>query len=390
MWCSPLPPVRSGVSDYAVELLAELGRLCSVRAVVPPGVDPPPAVTDRLPVSLVPAGSRPTDDEIVVAHLGNNPHHRWVIPYLDAPRTVAVVHDLVLHHLLVEHWSDVGEPQDLERELRTAHGRAGRALARARAVGYRGRLDPFLFPARRPFLASVAGVITHSEWGRHEISGEFPDIPVVRLPLTVDDPLPVDRTALRAELGLADHEVAVMHLGFLTPEKGLHPLVSAVAVARRAGVPVRLVMVGEGGARQDLERAVASLDLEAGVLWTGWVDEQRMKALPAAADLGVVLRSPSAGETSAAVLRFLAAGTPVAVTARRQFLEWSLDAVVRITPGASATADLVSEIVTVTGCDRGRRRAAARHAYERDHRPAAVAARWVDVLHRVVSGSAAP
>ena len=37
LWASPLPPVRSGVSDYAVELLGALGSRAQVRVVEPAG-----------------------------------------------------------------------------------------------------------------------------------------------------------------------------------------------------------------------------------------------------------------------------------------------------------------------------------------------------------------
>ena len=37
LWASPLPPVRSGVSDYAMELLPHLAESCRVRVVLPPG-----------------------------------------------------------------------------------------------------------------------------------------------------------------------------------------------------------------------------------------------------------------------------------------------------------------------------------------------------------------
>ena len=40
LWGSPLPPIRSGVADYAVELLPELARRAEVRVLIPPGQEP--------------------------------------------------------------------------------------------------------------------------------------------------------------------------------------------------------------------------------------------------------------------------------------------------------------------------------------------------------------
>jgi glycosyltransferase involved in cell wall biosynthesis len=321
---------------------------------------------------------------------GNNPHHRWVLPYLAHDPAIVVVHDLVLHHLLVEARASEGAEERLEMDLEKAHGMAGRALARARRVGYRGALDPFLFPARRALLSGVAGVVTHSEWGCREIRRDLPGIPVHRVPLTVADPMPVDREQLRRRLGAAARDIVLMHMGFLTAEKGLFPVLEAVAVVRRAGVPIRLAVVGEGRARGELERAAAALGIGDAMIWTGWVDEREIASLPAAADLGVVLRNPSAGETSAAVLRFLAAGTPVAVTARRQFLELPTGAAHRITPGPAATAELVEVFRGLGSVAGGDRRRVARATYEREHRPADVAERWLEILNEEFSESGGP
>ena len=84
------------------------------------------------------------------------------------------------------------------------------------------------------------------------------------------------------------------------------------------------------------------------------------------------LRTPTAGETSAAVIRFLAAGTPVAVGASRQFLEWPEEAVPRLTPGPSAAAELARLLALASSGGKAwiERRRAARAAYEANHRPA--------------------
>ena len=67
LWCSPLPPVRSGVSDYAVELLRPLCQRAQVRILSPPGL-PDPQIPEDLAVAIVPPDTEPFDGEI--ARLG--------------------------------------------------------------------------------------------------------------------------------------------------------------------------------------------------------------------------------------------------------------------------------------------------------------------------------
>jgi glycosyltransferase involved in cell wall biosynthesis len=378
LWGSPLPPTRSGVSDYAVELLGELGHRAEVRVLEPPGGIGEGFAVGQEHLEIVPGDTTPENDEIPLIHLGNNPHHAWLVSRLPDPGTVVVLHDLVLHHLLVE----MADGDTLETVLRAAHGEAGAALARARRSGITGPRDPFFYPARGAFLGGVKGAIVHSSWGRGIVEREFPGLPVAQVGLAVEDPGPTDKAAERERLGILAEDVVLMHLGFLTPEKGLEHIVTGLAAARSSGVRARLVLVGEGRGLGEVQAAAESVGCGDFVSSTGWVEAERFPSVPAAADLGAVLRTPSAGETSAAVVRFLATGTPVAVSGLHQFLEWPEMAAPRVTPGVSAPAELARLLAHASagGEDWAARRHAARLAYEAGHRPAEAARRMIEFL----------
>ncbi|MDH3815948.1 MAG: hypothetical protein OEV48_15760, partial [Acidobacteriota bacterium] len=272
LWGSPLPPTRSGVSDYAVELLGELGKRATVRVLAPPDGIHPDIWTFGTGVKIVKTDTTPEVDEVSLIHLGNNSHHTWLLDRLKGQRTVAVLHDLVLHHLLVE--AANGDGVFLETGLHEAHGQPGAALARARKFGLAGSIDPFLFPARAAFIGSVCGVIVHSRWAERVIEGEFPNLPKARVGLAVADPGNVVRAAERGRLGIAPDEVVLMHLGFLTPEKGLEKILTGVAAAKRLGVPVRLLLAGEGRGVEDVRRAAAAVGIEGSVRATGWIEPE--------------------------------------------------------------------------------------------------------------------
>jgi glycosyltransferase involved in cell wall biosynthesis len=382
LWGSPLPPIRSGIADYAIELLPELVRLARVRVLRPPGWTAPGDWPREL--ETVPADTKAAAGEISLIHLGNNPYHLWLNARLTEPRspttTVVVPHDVVLHHLLVAGTVAAGDRAAFARLMSSAHGEAGVALAAARAVGISGRLDPFLLPSLEPFLARATGVVVHSAWAEAQVRRVRPELPVAHIALAVADPGPARPSTERSRLGLGRDEVVLMHLGFLTREKGLHEILGGVAAAVRCDVPVRLVVVGEGTALRALEHAAAAAGISDRVVTTGWVESESLPRLPAAADLGVVLRTPSAGETSAAALRFLACGVPVAVGGTRQFLEWPELAAPRLTPGPAAAADLARLLHLAGRNGWAERRRAARAAYENGHQPAAAARKLVGFL----------
>ena len=383
LWGSPLPPTRSGIADYAAELLPHLTRQVEVTILEPSGWEPPADAAwlsglQRLPWDApAPAGS------LTLLHLGNNPYHLWVARRLRRFGGMAVLHDTVLHHLLVEESAADGDWQRFAKELGETHGQGGAALAAARRWGYHGRLDPFLFPARASFLRSATAVIVHTRLAEREVASSCPGLPVRRVPLAVAEPAAGDRLAWRDRLGIRGQELLLVHLGFLTPAKGLDVILRSLAALATMGVQTRLVVVGEGSEAGAFEAAVALAGLEERVRVWGYASEDELGGILAAADLGLVPRYPTAGETSAAALRFFAAETPVAVAGYRQFLELPQTAALRIAPGRAGVADLVRVVMGLARDEsqRMKARADARKAWaDGGHEPAEAASALLAAL----------
>ncbi|MFN3412621.1 MAG: hypothetical protein ACK42L_00970, partial [Thermoanaerobaculum sp.] len=211
-WSSPLPPTRSGVADYADELLPHLAKLCRVTVIEPP--EDRPEVSWRGQVSWRSAEVPPEGLELL--HLGNNPYHLWVAARLRRFGGMVVLHDTVLHHLLVEEAASTVNWQRFAEELSTVAGKAGEALAWARRWGFTGPLDPFLFPARAAYLRYARAVVVHNRTAERAVKSELPGVPVRQVPLAVAA-LRGDAHGFRKTLGLQDGELLAVHLGFLTP-----------------------------------------------------------------------------------------------------------------------------------------------------------------------------
>ncbi len=373
------------MSDYAVELLTELATRARIRVVAPPSWEVHSDWSLGQSVEVVATDTRPEADEISLIHLGNNLHHSWLLDRIDDPLAVVVLHDLVLHHLLVETTMAAGAGEDLQRHLVAAHGDAGAVLAHARSYGLSGPRDPFLFPARSHFLERARFAVVHSRWADSIIQTEFPSVQSRQINLPALDPGPIDREAQRSLIGAQADDVVIMHLGFLTPEKGLREVLTGLAAAVRSGVPARLILVGQGDGLDEILIAAEAVGIGDRVQSTGFLGLDDFIRVPAGADVGVVLRTPSAGETSAAVVRFLSCGTPVAVVGLHQFLEWPETAAPRITPGPSASADLARLLAEIAVNRDGwtARRRSARACYETSHRPRQVAEELFSFLETV-------
>src|SRR5262249_55082375 len=99
-----------------------------------------------------------------IYQLGNNPHHEWI--YREAMRTpgVIVLHDLVLHHLIVEMTLARGDVEGYVEALRANHGAGGEGGARGRAAGLHSEMGNFLMPASVEVARRSRAVIVHNEW----------------------------------------------------------------------------------------------------------------------------------------------------------------------------------------------------------------------------------
>jgi sugar transferase (PEP-CTERM/EpsH1 system associated) len=147
-------------------------------------------------------------------------------------------------------------------------------------------------------------------------------VQVVRLPaakvLTIPNGVDTDRfapadavrVAVRRELGYSDGDVVVTMVARLAPVKNHSLLVRAFRLVANRCQHARLLIVGEGPTRDDLQSLVASLGLNAVVRLVG--DRPDVHRLLAASDIAT-LSSASEG-TSLTLLEALATGLPVVAT----------------------------------------------------------------------------
>ena len=288
---TPLPPAKTGVAHYASMII--------------------PALRKRLDLVL---NDLSVPDRIY--HLGNNPHHEWI--YREAMQTpgVIVLHDLVLHHLIVEMTLARGDAGGYVAALEANHGAAGAAWARGRAAGLHSEMGNFLFPASVDVAQRSRAVIVHNRYAAERLRsfGVTTPIHVVAHPYEPRPEAPARRSDERV-IGL---------FGFLTSAKRADVVLEAFAKARQRR-RLRLLVVGEPA--PDIDVAAFARD---GVTFTGFVPDEEFPTYFAAVDCLVNLRYPSAGETSGTLIRALAAGKPVAVSDYAQFAELPDDCVVKI------------------------------------------------------------
>jgi glycosyltransferase involved in cell wall biosynthesis len=121
---------------------------------------------------------------------------------------------------------------------------------------------------------------------------------------------PGARGLVRREFGVADQEVLFITVSRLEPVKGNEHVIESFAAVARAGIPARLMFVGDGAERERLEQLVLDRGLGGKVIFAGF--RKDVALFLAAADV-FVLGSLNEGMGRAAV-EALAAGLPCVVT----------------------------------------------------------------------------
>jgi glycosyltransferase involved in cell wall biosynthesis len=357
---SPLPPSRSGIADYSVLLLPELEKRIEVVVARPGRFRRDPAA------------------DICLYHVGNDAEaHGWIIEALHRRPGVVVLHDFVLHHLVVGLTFARGDAAGYLAAMEREDGLVGRLLAYAvldNKLPPLWETRPEDFPLAGEVLDHATGLIVHS----HYVEGRVRDAgcrgPIVRIPHPAW-PVP--------QVVPADVEGDPLYgcFGHLNESKRIEELVAAFARLRERRPTARLLLVGA------LATRLARLELPEGALHRDYVPEGELWSLMAACDAIVSLRSPTMGETSGSAIRALSLGKPLVVSDVGWFAELPGEAVLKIPVDEREEDTLVAALEALADpAVRATMGAHAEELIEREHRVELVAEAYAAALETLAGG----
>jgi glycosyltransferase involved in cell wall biosynthesis len=340
-YLSPLPPVRSGIADYSVDLLPHLAAGADVRLIQLPGQPVAPEVAARWPLAPFEAAGRDEQGaRLPLYQMGNNRWHEAVLRLAFELPGVLTLHDVLLHHVLLDVTLGRHEYAAYVERLTRDHGWIGQAAAVVKRWGAYGDAVVFALPAHRALLRSQRGVLVHSAWAAGVIREEDPEIRVRAIPMGIPLPPPADPAAgrrLRQRFGLPLDAPVLGSFGFQTPIKRTGAVIQALA---RPGLErVHLLVVGEVSPAVDLEGEARRAGVAERVHVTDFLPYEDFEAAIAAVDLCLNLRYPTAGETSASLLRVLAMGVPAIVSDYAQFADLPDEVALRVPLGNEEVAE---------------------------------------------------
>jgi glycosyltransferase involved in cell wall biosynthesis len=318
---SPRPPSSSGIADYVAEQVPALGAHHQVVAVGP--------------------GDEAPTDALRVYHLGNSPEHAYVLRAACEVPGVAVMHEWNLHHLVLHETLERGDRSAYLREMRRAWGERGTFAGRQIARGLGGELLPALFALNDRVLQNSLAVVGLTRYVTTRAAARLRGRPVLHLPHHAVVPLAEvpSRQEARRALGLPLDAELVVAPGLATRHKRLDVAARAVRALRSRRPSLELVVAGG----VDAVMEGTGFGPGPGLRVTGRLGVADFVRYLAAADVVMCLRFPTYGETSGALLRSLALGRAVLVTAGSPLAdEFPAGVVVPVDPDRCEEAELVA------------------------------------------------
>ncbi|MCX6382619.1 MAG: glycosyltransferase [Armatimonadetes bacterium] len=197
----------------------------------------------------------------------------------------------------------------------TVHSHYNEMAAAAKSPLLRTMAPTAMMQIMKSFCNRSDCVITPSRHTRETLRAEDIRANYAIIPSGVQKPIARQnvRQHLRATLGLADDTPLLLYLGRLGPEKRVDLILESVAMLRQSDLPkavknFKVVLVGDGQCKTDLEVQARELGIESRVTFAGTVPHAEVGDWYAASDLFVF---PSGCETQGMVLiEAMAMGLP--------------------------------------------------------------------------------
>lgn len=329
---SPLPPERSGISDYSAELLPELSRHYDIDVIVAQETITDSWLTASCSVRDVGWFVKNSHSyDRVLYHFGNSHFHQHMFDLLAKIPGIVVLHDFFLSGIVAYMDAHGLSPNGWNRESYHAHGYKA---VQEQVHSKDWNIEIFKYPCNKTVIENAQGVIVHSDnsrrlaeqWLGEPFAKDWSVIPLLRVPAINDK-----RVEARLALGFNKDAFIVSSFGMLGSTKQNQRLLDAwLASSLSKDKRCILVFVGEKQLCDycaELTATISNSGFADRIRITGWTDTAQFRQYLAAADVGVQLRTLSRGETSAAVLDCMNYGLPTIVNANGSMADLSTDAV---------------------------------------------------------------
>ena len=307
-WIGPYSPLRTGIANYTADFFAALDGHWNIDVALEDGSE----LADYRSIRRIESKDLVPDVPTII-HLGNSEFHDLAFQRAVAAPGILVLHDVQLHHARAAAAVRHGRTREYWRELELEYGPPGVAAGRSLLAGLEPEdIDEYTMSER--FVRAARLTLVHSEYAAAAIRRRTRGADVRVIPMGIPLPAVVSRSDARRALDIPDGVFLIASITHVNPYKRLPTVLRAMRRLLTKIPAARFIVAGTGSDSVSLRNEIEILGLQQAVRTCGYVDETTARLIASAADVCVNLRFPTAGETSASLLRLLGAGRPVLVS----------------------------------------------------------------------------
>jgi len=319
---TPLPPLQSGISDYAVDIIHALSDYCDIDVYVDDNYTPDCALPPTTKIrnhKQYKKNMRAYFDTIY--QVGNSTFHTYMFDYIQKYKGTVVLHDYNLHLVAYAHTVHIlKDPNAYTLLLQEDY--SPEQINDLSTI----MLEPSTSSAIRDetvakyplsgFISNYATkIIVHSHDSREKLLHRNIASCIRVIPHYAKiAPLVVNPDA-KIKFGYHSDNLIFASFGHVHPTKRIMPILHAFNRLVKTIPNARYIFVGklDGDLKDEFNMYVSTHHLEDKVSVTGYVDIDEFIDYIDIADICVNLRYPSNGETSGSLMRILAKGKCVVV-----------------------------------------------------------------------------
>ncbi len=320
---TPLPPVKSGISDYSVDILNAISDSFTIDVFIDDGYQPDRLLRGSIQIYHHREFRAKKYDHILF-QVGNSEYHSYMFPYIVKYGGIVVLHDYNLHS--VAHYESNRRKNSLSlyREYLLMDypvSYVNEYLQKLKS----GKSGVRVFEIEvNSFVVNYANkIIVHSDEAKAKLLQRDIGRNVKKIHSYAKiEPLK-DSGIAKTELGIPKDQVVFASFGYIQKTKRSIPVLKAFHRLSKKYSNVHYYFVGSPDltVRDELYQYIKDNQLESHVTITGYIGLEDFTRYIDATDICVNLRYPSNGETSGSLMRTLAKGKCVMINDIGSFRE---------------------------------------------------------------------
>jgi glycosyltransferase involved in cell wall biosynthesis len=308
---TPLPPVKSGISDYSLDIITELSNYFVIDVYIDKDYTHDCELPSGISVyehSHFNVRKKQYDD--VIYQMGNSEYHVYMMNYIKQTPGTLVLHDYNLHGLLYHITFNQGNLEKYKKFLYEDFDKE--QIDNYVEEVNSGKIPPNDYDLLcNGVVTNYANkIIVHSDYAKKLLLQKDIKRNVRKILSYARIEETVEVKEIRRRLAIEQDKIVIAAFGHIHETKRIMPILKAFNNLSKQNDQIVLYLVGKPapGIKSELEQFIKVNNLSNKVIITGYTDLKTFEDYIDATDICLNLRYPYNGETSGSLMRILAKG----------------------------------------------------------------------------------